>query len=133
MPKWRRISGWMLTGLLGAVFMASATAKFMRTEQVVKGFEELGLKDKELLIGGGEMVSAILFVLPWTHSLGVLLLSGYMGGAILAHMSHGKSIVGPSVFLLLIWVAGFLRRPWLLIDPPGSKAEAGRSGVSASL
>ena len=46
--------------------------------------------------------------------LGVLLLSGYMGGAIATHMQHGESYIGPSIFLALIWVAGYLRHPELL-------------------
>lgn len=40
-----------------------------------------------------------------------------MGGAILAHMSHGEPYVTRPVLLVLIWMAGFLRRPRLLIDP----------------
>lgn len=115
--KVRTIAGWVLTVLLGALFLASAAAKFMKAKEVVEGFEKLGLTDKLQLIGTGEAISAVLFLVPITHPLGVLLLSSYMGGAILAHMSHGESYVGPSVILLLIWTAGFLRRPSLLIDP----------------
>lgn len=118
MPKWRRITGWVLTVLLGLLFLASAAAKLARPEGVVKQFEALGLKDREILLGAGEATSAILFLIPQTHPLGVLLLSGYMGGAIATHMQHGEPFVAPSILLLLIWVAGFLRRPWLLIDPP---------------
>ena len=124
--KLRKIAGWVLTVLLAALFLASATFKFLRGEQVVQGFEKLGLTDRIALIGTGEAISAILFLIPITHPLGVLLLSSYMGGAILAHMSHGESYVAQSVILVLIWVAGFLRRPWLLLDPkspkPGSEA-----------
>ena len=65
----------------------------------------------------GEPLSALLFLIPKTHPLGVLLLSGYMGGAIVTHMQHGESNVAQSVILRLIWVAGFLRRPSLLLDP----------------
>jgi uncharacterized membrane protein YphA (DoxX/SURF4 family) len=118
MPKWRRIAGWVLSGLLAALFVASAAGKFMRADQVVEGFTKMNLQDKILLIGVGELVSAILFLIPMTHPLGVLLLSGYMGGAILAHMTTNQSYVLPSIILLLIWIAGFLRRPWLFIDPP---------------
>ncbi|MDB5349758.1 MAG: hypothetical protein JWN86_1005 [Planctomycetota bacterium] len=124
MPKWRLIAGWLLTGLLGLFFIAGAIFKLLRTEMVVKQFAEIGLKDQAILIGTGELTSAALFLIPKTHPLGVLLLSGYMGGAIVTHMSHGESYVGPSIFLLLIWVAGFLRRPWLLIDPPASSGVA---------
>ncbi len=120
MPKWRRIAGWVLSGLLGALFVGGATYALTRPPAVIEQFGKFGLKDQVLLIAVGELVSGILFLIPITHPLGVLLLSGYMGGAIMAHMSHGESYLFQSVILVLIWVAGFLRRPWLLVDPPAS-------------
>ncbi len=114
MSRGRKIAGWVLTGLLTALFVASASAKLMRTEQVVEGFQEWGLGNYVLLIGAGELVSALLFAIPKTHSLGVLLLSGYMGGAIVTHMQHNEGFIPQSVILALIWVAGYLRYPELL-------------------
>jgi hypothetical protein len=64
-----------------------------------------------VLIGVGELTSALLFAIPLTHSLGLLLLSSYMGGAIVTHMQHGEDYVVQSVILVLTWVAGFLRHP----------------------
>ncbi len=110
----RWIAGWVLTGLLSALFIASAAGKLLGGEQVVKMMGEWGLGNYVLLIGVGELVSALLFAIPKTHSLGVLLLSGYMGGAIVTHMQHGESFVIQSVILALIWVVGFLRYPELL-------------------
>ena len=62
----------------------------------------------------GELASAILLLLPRTSSLGLLLTSGFWGGAICLHMSHmsqGESFVLQSVFLLITWVGGYLRVP----------------------
>ena len=118
MPKGRRIAGWVLSGLLAAVFISSSMGKFLGATTVVKQLADLGVKDQIILIGAGELIGVILFLVPRTHPLGVLLLSSYMGGAILAHMSHGESYIAQSVILLLIWTAGFLRRPWLFVDPP---------------
>jgi hypothetical protein len=110
----RRIAGWILTTLLGLLFLVSAAAKFAAPPEVVEGFAKFGLQNERLLIATGELASALLFLIPVTHSLGVLLLSGYMGGAIVTHMQHGEPYVSQSVILLLIWVAGFLRYPTLL-------------------
>jgi DoxX-like family len=110
----RRIAGWVLSGLLTALFGASAVAKLLGAAQVVELFQKWGLADQRLLIGIGELTSALLFLIPRTHSLGVLLLSVYMGGAIVTHMQHGESYVLPSLILVLIWVAGFLRHSELL-------------------
>jgi hypothetical protein len=110
----RRIAGWLLTGLLTALFVGSAAAKLLRADPVVEMFRKWGLGDDVLLIGVGELVSALLFAIPRTHSLGVLLLSAYMGGAIVTHMQHGEPYVAQSIILALIWVAGALRHPELL-------------------
>jgi uncharacterized membrane protein YphA (DoxX/SURF4 family) len=110
----RWIAGWVLTGLLTALFLASSAGKLAGAEQVVKMMGEWGLGKYVLLIGVGELVSALLFVIPKTHSLGALLLSGYMGGAIVTHMQHGEPFIMQSVILALIWVAGYLRYPELL-------------------
>jgi hypothetical protein len=103
-----------LTGLLTALFIASAIAKLAGAAPAAEAFRKWGLEDHLLLIGVGELVSALLFAIPRTHSLGVLLLSGYMGGAIVTHMQHGEGYIPQSVILVLIWVTGFLRHPELL-------------------
>jgi hypothetical protein len=114
MSRGRRIAGWVLTGLLTALFVSSAAFKLAGAAPVVEVFQKWGLENHRLLIGVGELVSALLFVIPRTHSLGLLLLSGYMGGAIVTHMQHGESYTSQSVILALIWIAGFLRHPEVL-------------------
>lgn len=114
LSRGRHIAGWVLTVLLTALFVVSAGFKFSGAATAVEGFEKWGLGDQRILIGVGEIVSALLFLIPRTHSLGVLLLSAYMGWAIVTHMQHGESYVAQSVILVLIWVTGFLRHPELL-------------------
>lgn len=55
-------------------------------------------------------MSAVLLI-PRTFSLGLLLLSAYLGGAIVTHMQHADPYVMPSIMLVLLWTAGFLRYP----------------------
>jgi uncharacterized membrane protein YphA (DoxX/SURF4 family) len=110
----RVIAGWVLTVLLTALFVFSAVGKLLGVTQVVEAMQKWGLGDQRILIGVGELTSALLFLIPLTHSLGVLLLSAYMGGAIVTHMQHGESYVAQSVILALIWVTGFLRHSELL-------------------
>jgi uncharacterized membrane protein YphA (DoxX/SURF4 family) len=112
--KARSLAAWILTGLLSLLFIASAAGKLMQADQVVEGFSKFGLDDYILLIGVGELVSALLFLIPRTNSLGLLLLSAYMGGAIVTHMQHGEAFVAQSVILVLVWVAGYLRHPEVL-------------------
>lgn len=111
--KVRWIAGWVLSGLLGALFAFSASGKFSGAAEVMEGFDKFGLRDYRLLIGVGEVVSAVLFLIPRTGVLGTLLLSGYMGGAIATHMQHGESFLVPSVVLAVVWLAAGLRMPEL--------------------
>jgi uncharacterized membrane protein YphA (DoxX/SURF4 family) len=114
MNKGKSIATWGLTGLLTALFVFSAAGKLLQAQPVVEMFAKFGLTKHLLLIGTGELVSAILFLIPRTTSLGLLLLSAYMGGAIVTHMQHGEPFVVQSVILGLIWIAGWLRHPEVL-------------------
>ena len=55
--------------------------------------------------------AAVFIALFATASLGVLLTSGFWGGAICLHISKGEPFVLQSVFLLLTWVGAHLRVP----------------------
>jgi uncharacterized membrane protein YphA (DoxX/SURF4 family) len=111
MSKGRRIAGWVLTVLLSLLFVASSYPKLTKSEQAVEMMTKIGLGNDVLLIGIGEAASALLFLLPYTHSLGLLLLTALMGGAIATHMQHGESYSTQSGILGLIWLTGFLRYP----------------------
>lgn len=114
MSKSRKVAGWALVGLLGAMLMASAGGKIIGADTMRGMFGKWGLEDWMLIVGLGELASAILFVVPRTHSLGVLLLSAYFGGAIATHMQHGEPFVIPAALLVLVWLAGYLRNVGLL-------------------
>ena len=107
---WKTITGWVLHGVVGGIMLLAGSAKVLGLfppEEVAK----LGLSVPIQVIGAGELVSAILLLVPRTASLGVLLTSGFWGGAICLHMSKGELFVLQSVFLLLTWVGAYLRVP----------------------
>jgi hypothetical protein len=109
--KASEIGAWIVAGLLTGLYLFSASGKlFLHPEQM----EQMKLGDWRIIIGIGEAVSALLFLLPRTNKIGALLLSSYMGGAIMIHMLNGMSIVFPSVVLILVWVVAILRNPELL-------------------
>ena len=112
--KGRKITGWILVGLLGALFIMSASMKLIGGEEIAANFAKYGLDGKQILIGVGELIAAILFVIPKTSSLGVLLLSAHMGGAIATHMEHGEMYILPAIILLVVWIANWLRNPEML-------------------
>jgi hypothetical protein len=108
--KTNKIIAWVISGLLTALFLFSASGKFMHPEQMV----QMKLADWRIIIAIGEIVSALLFLVPKTNKFGTILLSSYLGGAIILHMTGGMSIVMPSVILILVWITAVLRNPELL-------------------
>ncbi len=108
--KSRKITAWVIAGLLTALYLFSASGKlFLHPEQM----DQIKLGDWRIIIGLGEITSALLFLIPKTNKQGTLLLSSYMGGAIILHMTGGMSIAMPTVVLLLVWLVAFLRNPQL--------------------
>ena len=94
--------------LLTALYLYSASGKlFLHPEQM----EQMHLADWRIIIALGEIVSALLFLFPKTNKVGTLLLSSYMGGAIIIHMTGGIGIVMPVVVLMFVWVGFYLRNP----------------------
>jgi hypothetical protein len=112
--KARRIAAWLLTGIITLIFVAIGQAKLLRSQSAVELGKRWGLGNYLFLIGVAEVGSALLFFFPRTNSLGGLLLSAYLGGAIATRIEHGEPYVFPSVLLILVWVAGYLRHPELL-------------------
>jgi DoxX-like protein len=111
--NWKTVGGWVLHGLVAGIMILAGSAKvmgFFPPEEVAK----LGLSLPIQMIGAGELASAILLLIPRTSSLGLLLTSGFWGGAICLHMSKAEPFVMQSVFLLVTWVGGYLRVPGAL-------------------
>src|ERR1700741_3619480 len=104
--NWKMVGGWVLHGLIAGMMILAGSAKvlgFFPPEQVAK----LGLSLPIQAIGVGELGSAIFSLIRRTSSLGLLLTSGFWGGAICLHMSKGEPFVFQSALLLFTWVGGY--------------------------
>jgi hypothetical protein len=111
--KVRRIVAWAFTGLVGLGLIASAAMKLSGPAQVVENFEKFHLAPYRTGIGLLELLVGVLFVVPRTQSLGTLLVTGYFGGAVVAHLvvdAPGQA-VAPLTLGALAWAANYLRRP----------------------
>src|SRR5260370_23129662 len=88
--KWLKIVGIVLNVLVAGmlIFAGSGKAFGFAPESVTKQLGEGGLANKLQLIGFGELTCALLLLLPWTSPLGVLMTSGFWGGAICFHISR---------------------------------------------
>jgi hypothetical protein len=112
----RLITGNALIYLLGALLIGSAVVKVTQIPTVLENFRVLGYEGSRLTsIAVLEAVCAALFMLPRTRSLGLLLVSAYLGGAMAVHVAHGQSdAVRPAILLGIIWLAAWLRHPQIL-------------------
>lgn len=124
----QRIIGWVLTVLVAALLMGpSAMGKFLDWEGKKEAFEKMGFTI-ELMnkIGVLEMILAILLLIPRSAFLAAILLTGYLGGAVLTHLRVGEPVFMPILVGVVIWVGLALRRPILFnlalgFNPPAAE------------
>jgi len=100
--------------LTGLALASSGILKFAQVPAVVHQMAASGFAGGKLtLVAALEVLSAALFILPRTRSLGLLMLSAFLGGAICTHVQLGEysKAGGPSVLLFLAWIGTGLRHP----------------------
>lgn len=106
-----RLAGHILAGLVSLSLLPSAGAKLAGVQAIVDNLTKWHLGDYITQIGILEVVCAVLFAVPRTSSLGTLLVTGYMGGAVVAHLTANEpaGAVPALVIGALAWVANALR------------------------
>ena len=60
-------------------------------------------------IGLLEIACVLLYAIPRTAVLGAVLLTGYLGGAIAAHVRVGDAFISPLIGGGLVWLGIYLR------------------------
>ena len=110
--KKARWAGYILSTLPVLMLLFSAAMKFAKPPGFAEGMAKLGIPES-LAFGLGilELACTILYIIPRTAVLGAILLTGYLGGAILTHLRVGDNFIGPIVFGVFIWGGLFLRDP----------------------
>lgn len=112
--KTKTIIDWVLAGIVGLLFIASAAGKLAGSQQTVEMAQNLGISAATFkILGVIELLSAILFIIPRTGVLGTLLLAAYMGGAIATHLQHGLPLAPVIIIEALVWIAAIVRFPEL--------------------
>ena len=105
-----KILGWVLTACVVAMLSLSASMKFKKDDQVVKGFKDFGYDEKVIVpIGVAEIVSTVLYAIPQTSVLGAILVTGYLGGAINTHVRVNQDFTFAVILGVVAWAALFLR------------------------
>lgn len=103
--------GWALSILASLVFVGSASMKFVGGPEFAKGMEHLELVNRIPVVPLAilELSCVAVYLIPPTSVLGAILLTGYLGGAILTHWRVGDMFVFHIVLGILIWLGLWLR------------------------
>jgi len=121
----RRIVGNCLIFLIGLMLLVvSAGSKFFAGSEMSVQLHNFGFDGHEvILIAIEEVISALLFLIPSTRRIGVLLVSAHMGGALATHLQHTQSLLPllpAAMVLALAWLGIWLRHPesfWPVYPP----------------
>lgn len=104
---------------VAVLFMTFDTGiKLMREIHAVEGTTQLGYPDSTVrLLGIIEAVCLVLYLIPRTSVLGMVLMTGYLGGAVATHVRLENPLFSHVLFsvyiALLMWGSLYLREPRL--------------------
>jgi len=118
-----KLTGWILSGLL-ALFLigASAMGKFTEWEGKSAMFKKMGFTtDLMFKIGIVEVIISLLFLIPRAGFVAAILLTGYLGGAVVTHLRVGDPNFFPVVVGVLVWISLGLRQPEIFSLAIGKK------------
>lgn len=104
-------AGRVVTALAALVFVSSGIMKLSSPPDMVKQFtEDYGFPANTLVpIGIVELVCVALYVVPRTTVLGAVLLTAYLGGAVVTHVRISDAFIAPIIIGVLVWAGPFLR------------------------
>ncbi len=131
--KTQRITGWILTCLLGLFLIGpSAAGKFIDWPGKKEMVDHMGLTtDLMQTIGTIEIAITILFLIPRTSFLGAILITAYLGGAVMTHLRVGEAWFFPIIIGVVMWIALGLRYPEIFSLAFGkSTREPGSEGIT---
>lgn len=102
--------GRIISGLLVSLLTMSAVMKLMGGTEVTEGMAHLGMPASlRIPLGILEFSCVVLYLIPATSVTGAILLTGYIGGAIVAHLRIGEPIHMQIVLGIFIWLGLYLR------------------------
>jgi len=102
--------GRVVSGLAALLYLMSAFMKLKGGADVTQGMAHLGLPESLILpLAILELSCVAIYLIPSTSILGAILLTGYIGGAICAHLRVGDPILIPIGLGVCVWLGLYLR------------------------
>jgi hypothetical protein len=111
-------TGRLLGGLAAAFLVFDAAGKLLEVAPVIEGSGQLGYPPESVFGLGVILLCCVLvYLVPRTAVIGAVLLTGYLGGAVAAHVRVGSPlfthILFPTYVAALLWGSLLLRDPRL--------------------
>ena len=107
-------TGRVLSTLPVLLLLFSAGMKLAHPPQLDEGFKQLQLPIGWALgLGIMELSCTILYCIPRTAVIGAILLTGYLGGAMITHLRIGEPPVTHVIMGVILWGGLYLRDPRL--------------------
>jgi hypothetical protein len=108
--KAARIIGSIMTILPCLLLLFSAVMKLAHPPQLDEGFKHLGLPVSWAMnLGILELTCTVIYLIPRTAVLGAILLTGYLGGAMIPHLLIGEPPVTHVLLGIVLWGGLWLR------------------------
>ncbi len=111
-------AGRILSGFAVLFLATDFTIKLMVIPAVAESFVRLGIPAQlPVTIGVLELTCVVIYLIPATAVLGAILLTGYLGGAMMLHVRIGdplfSHILFPSYIGIMLWGGLWFREPRL--------------------
>jgi len=116
-------AGRTISAVIVLLLVLDGVMKFFKPKPVVDAFAHLGIPiELDFAIGTLLLLCTLLYAVPATSILGAILLSGYLGGAVMSHLRAGDPlfthVLFPTYLGSLIWLGLYLRDPRLRVLIP---------------
>lgn len=101
---------WFLSVAVTGMLAMSGIMKLMGGDDLAKGFEHVGVPvEYAVLLAVLELSAAVIYLIPWTSVIGAILITGYMGGAILTHLRIHEPVFIQAALATVAWLGIWLR------------------------
>src|SRR5579862_8852801 len=129
MKRWLWWAGWIPSALGVFIILTSLRWKLTRSPFYVAEWSRIGYSDSALFgIGLLQLTCLVLYLIPQTSVLGMVLLTGYLGGAIASYvrMREPYPVLVPLSTSMIAWAGIWLRdarlRALLPIRTPAARS-----------
>ena len=107
-------TGRVLSGLAILVFVGGGIFSLLNAAKIAPQMAHYGFNEGHLtLIAWLEIVCGVVYMIPRTAVFGAVLLTGYLGGAVVTHIRAGEAPIAPLVVAAVLWLGIYLREPSL--------------------